>query len=61
MKTKLYNLRIQQQSGAWGAIEYDLPLNEAKAKARTRANNGWYAAVFQGNRKVWTPPYPWEQ
>ena len=50
---KTYGIRLQQHSGAWAGVEYDLSLREAKQKAMARAKQGYIAAVFQGNRKIW--------
>ena len=50
---KLYSIRILPRSGAWAGVEYDLPLAEAKRKANARKKQGYYAAVFQGRKKVW--------
>jgi len=54
-KPKLFSLRIQQASGAWAGVDYDLSFTEAKRQANYRSQQGYYAAVFQGRKKVWEP------
>jgi len=50
-----FSVRVQQTSGTWKTVQSGLRQAEAKKEAQRLAHDYWYAAVFKGRKKHWSP------
>jgi len=50
-----FSVRVQQTSGSWRTVQSGMRQAEAKKEAQRLAHDYWYAAVFKGRKKHWSP------